>query len=143
MLSPFKPQTKDYNCGPTALCYFLHMHGIEAQPDILEDHLGTTPEDGTSHEGIVQYLRLIGFPLIAGEIPLHQVRLPMLVNFWEGTDGHYAVIEDIYITTSGTQGNRIYLRDPADGLLHIHSFEDFTKNWYSLRYGKNWGLCKA
>lgn len=139
MSSPYK-QTKDYNCGPTALSYFLHLHGIEAQPNILEDHLGTTPEDGTSHEGIETYLRLIGFAHYAGEQALHRIKLPMLVNFWEGTDGHYAVITCIHLHSGG---GFLWLMDPADGVEWKHNFEDFTKNWYSLRYGKNWGLCKT
>ncbi len=139
MSSRFK-QTKDYNCGPTALSYFLHLHGIEAQPAILEDHLGTTPEDGTSHEGIETYLRLIGFPHYAGEQALHQIKLPMLVNFWEGTDGHYANIVGISLSTTPALSSIVMF---DDGEERVHRFEDFTKNWYSLRYGKNWGLCKA
>lgn len=133
-------QSKDYTCGPAALKYFLHLHGIEAKESILEDHLGTTPEDGTSHETIVQYLRLLSFPHISGEIPLYAAKLPILVNYWEGTDGHYAVITEMCLRMDG---GFVGMMDPADGKKHTHTFEDFTKNWYSLRYGKNWGLCKA
>jgi ABC-type bacteriocin/lantibiotic exporter with double-glycine peptidase domain len=132
-------QTNDYNCGPTALSYFLRQHGIRYEIDYLEKALLTTPEHGTSHDAIQSFLYAIEFPFISGDLRFSAMHLPMLVNYWKKDDGHYGVIIELHIEA---RSSLVALFDPEDGRKHLMDVSDFRRNWYSKRYGKNWGLCK-
>ncbi len=127
------PQSKASNCGPTALAYMLLMQGYNFSVDTLEDHLETTDKDGTSPKVIHSYLLSI-FPSVVlakeldGDTPL-----PLLVNYFEGEDGHYAVITEIGSTT-------IRFWDPSDAQFHTQGIATFLENWYSPRYGKTPGI---
>ena len=85
-------QTKEYNCGPTALSYFLALQGHMYSPSMLEQFLQPTPELGTDPRAIEQFLldTQIHFRIYD---TLEGVRLPALVNVNHELDGdHYMVV---------------------------------------------------
>lgn len=131
-------QTKDYTCGPAALSYLLATtRRGDFDQDYLEKMLHTTPEDGTSHEAIENFLRAVNIPFVSGDMRREDLCLPLLVNWYKEDDGHYSVITKVSFFWRGSE---VVYFDPDDGDNHAVSFEDFEKVWYSPRYGKHWGL---
>lgn len=135
-------QQKDYTCGPAAVQFLLFAHGYSpaspaspASQNFLEIVLGTTEAEGTKPERIEAYFAQCGEPFEAKrEWDLGLAPLPLLVNYFDGEDGHYAVIVAVNDTC-------LYLWDPADGRYVLSGRADFEKNWWSPRYGRGWGLC--
>lgn len=129
-------QTTEYSCGPAALSFFLSYYGLDGwDEEAMIRFLKTTEKDGTSHASITRYLRATGFPYIAGALSLQKIQLPLLVNYFDGEDGHYGVLTRMYPGT-------VEYFDPADGELHEMAWGRFVSSWWSPRYGKHWGLCK-
>jgi predicted double-glycine peptidase len=126
-------QTTEYNCGPTALSYFLALNGYTFSPSELEEELRPTPELGTDPRAIEQFLqdRQIDYRISDGRL-----RNPTLVNVNHELDGdHYMVI-----TGFGSDGNLI-LWDPYYAEFKYWPREYFNMNWYSPLKGlKNWAL---
>jgi ABC-type bacteriocin/lantibiotic exporter with double-glycine peptidase domain len=139
--SQFK-QNRDYNCAAGAVNFFVWANsGKELDIDVTTRRLGCHPDHGTDHNSIVGFLDFLYRYESHVEhghcLQLRKLSLPLLVNWWSGDDGHYSVITEI--TLGGGEGS-IRMFDPADGRIHEKDWNEFKKNWYSNRYGKNWGL---
>lgn len=134
-------QPNEYTCGPTALHYFLYLHG--KSPNTLEELIAAinpTPEYGTDPEAIGYYLKkqhleyeVRQFPK---SLPLHRDRIPYLVNYnYENEGDHYGVIKRI------DSYENITLWNPYTAELNYFSRENFMQVWYSpLKKLKNWCL---
>lgn len=132
-------QTTDYSCGAAALRYFLHITDKgEYQEMDLAAELHTSPANGTNPIEIEFWLKDNNIACIAGLLEFHEVKLPMIVNYWNVDDGHYVVITSMGFNVRGAT---IVYFDPADGEIKSMRWEDFVHNWYSKRYGTYWGLC--
>src|ERR1035437_7185016 len=127
-------QSSEFNCGPTALAALLDVQlSIEANPSILEKELNCTEDNGTSHQDITDWLDKKGYDYIASNGDHILQNLPLLVNYQYDDDGHYGIILHIF-------ENMVYLFNPWTAEIeHILLFE-FIDSWYSMRYGKKWGL---
>jgi hypothetical protein len=136
-------QLTDYDCAAGALAFFIQIQsGREIGVERIARKLGCHPETGTNHETIAEYLSFLfryeGYKIEHGHyLQLQKVEFPLLVNYWSGQDGHYGVITGLNL---GVGYSTVTLFDPSDGQIHEKDWSDFTENWYSKRYGKNWGL---
>lgn len=139
MLQPsdFK-QSKWYNCGPTSLSYLLYITAKkQIHPHDLESLIGCNTTSGTSHEGIENYLNSEGIAFKSGIFSLHEIELPLLVNYQFEGEGHYGVITNIYL--NGKNGFVDILEVSAGNFIQMQ-WKDFVSVWYSTRYGPHWGL---
>jgi ABC-type bacteriocin/lantibiotic exporter with double-glycine peptidase domain len=125
-------QNKDYNCGVWALKYILKLVlNKEYDSEILEKELNTTEDNGTSHVYILKFLckENIDFIEVTGNVD----KLPLLINYQYDGDGHYGVIVNKY---EGV----LEIFNPATGKIEEIFNHVFISDWYSLRYGKQWGI---
>lgn len=134
------PQTNDYNCGPTALAYFLSLQGHQVDVTFLDEFLKPSPELGTMPADIELFLitreilyEVKQFPLSS---PLLRIQLPILVNLnYEHEGDHYMVVTEI------DEDRNLTLWNPDTAELNYYSHQDFTHVWYSpLKKLKNWSL---
>lgn len=133
-------QDKEYNCGVFAVNFILGINGIQSDTETLEQVMGTTENDGTSHEGIkkaVRYFNLKAVENYDSDIYMLMDFLPAIVNYQfcdtDGCDGHYGVI-------LGKSRLSFIIYNPGIGEIETIKFNDFEKIWYSERYGKRWFL---
>ena len=132
-------QTTEYNCGPTALSYFLALHGHIYSPGELEASLQPTPELGTDPEMIVELLAKLGLDFEVRQGPFTQLKpanLPILVNMNHENDGdHYMVAVAI------DDDENITFWDPYYAELKYYSYRAFKSVWFSpLKKLRNWSL---
>jgi|SRR5882762_8770518 len=131
-------QNKEYNCGVYALRFLLGLYSVHVTPEELEIIMGTTEQDGTSHDGIRKGLSHFNFKWVSwydSHISSLQEFLPAIINYQyedeEGKEGHYSVVLG--------QGNGFFtIYNPATGEIETLDCELLEKNWYSERYGKGW-----
>lgn len=129
-------QDKEYNCAVYAVKFLMALHGQYAfGSDFLEQELGTTEENGTSHEAIYNWFN--GDVISGYEGNIDTVTLPAIINyqFCDGEDceGHYSVL--LCVTEK-----KVTLYNPAYGQIEIIDKMVFVDNWYSKRYGNRWYL---
>ena len=125
-------QTKEYDCGVVAVKYLLELRGHYGDVGEIEKRLGTTPDEGTSHEGILSYLNTIeDFNPQPFTGPIESAPFPCIVNYWWGGDGHYAVV------VSKTE-HFLFLFNPASGEIERWRYDDFNNVFFSMRYGPKW-----
>lgn len=134
------PQTNEYNCGPTALQYFLTYHGYHFTVNQLIEELAPTPELGTDPDAIKYFLadndishEIKEWPM---STPFKRSKLPILVNInYENEGDHYMVVIEM------GKDSDLTLWDPYTAELRYYSWTDFKSNWYSpLKKLKNWCL---
>lgn len=133
-------QRNDYECGVYCVHFLLGLYGVHAMlPEALADVMGTTQEDGTSHEGIKKGLKRYGFRWVEWSdchISYLQECLPAIINYQyldEGVfDGHYCVV------LSYVYRGFFIIYNPATGEIETLDEKYLEKNWYSDRYGKGW-----
>lgn len=137
-------QTNDYNCGVFAAMYYLEKYfgieHIEYQAGLLGSVAGTTPENGTSHEGVYSIFgSILSAPVLTykynASVEDLISNLPAIVNCQSDGEGHYIVITD-------GDSLRLQYWDPADGKNYsIYNPEEWArKYWYSNLYGTRWFL---
>ena len=133
-----KAQDRSYNCGIFATMFLLETQGIKADPRLLESIAGTTPKNGTTHEGMVKILHHYGKFTMSGRGTLDILRrhLPAIVNYQSGGDGHYGTVLAVY-------KRALWLWDPSDGKVKSIKLVDFRRRWFSKRYGRRWFLALA
>lgn len=133
-------QDKDFNCGVYALHFLLFLNGIPCLLEELESELGTTEENGTSHEDIARVVLAkcpgvsLGCNTLINDL---ERKLPAIVNYQycdeDGCDGHYSVVLNI-------TDNTVCMYNPAIGEIENIDKNYFCEKWYSERYGKQWFL---
>lgn len=133
-------QTNEYNCGPTALSYFLALHGHNFDVETLGMCLDPSPELGTDPKAIEDFLDQMNISFTIKECPVStpfkKHKLPILVNINYENDGdHYMV------AIESDADSNLTLWDPYTAELRYYSWSDFKNNWYSpLKKLKNWCL---
>jgi len=116
-------------CGPVCLQWIAKKEGLFYGQDELAHIMGTTHEEGTSHEQMIKAANFIGlqaFPLQGAPIEVISELLPthhVIVNWMDGPndadDGHYSILKEV-----------------KDGMVHLGDtsmkVEDFEHKWYDI-----------
>jgi ABC-type bacteriocin/lantibiotic exporter with double-glycine peptidase domain len=130
-------QENDYSCGVAALRYLMMQTipglivGSELWP--TEEKLKTTPEEGTSHESITNYLASVGVKFVEHKgQPITSLMPPFMVNYQWDRDGHYGVVVNV--------GDKIQIWNPWKATLDKYNVAEFDRRWHSKRYGVRWAL---
>jgi ABC-type bacteriocin/lantibiotic exporter with double-glycine peptidase domain len=137
-------QDNDYSCGVWALRYLINhvvfpqipYEELEARFGYYwptEEKLRTTPEDGTSHESITNWLASVGvkFTVHEGE-PVTSLTPFFLINYQWYKEGHYGVVVNV--------GDVVQVWNPGNGKIDKYPLEEFNRRWFSKRYGAKWAL---
>lgn len=131
-------QTKEYNCAVFSLNFLLGLYGVKTDTEELEKIIGTTEENGTSHEDIKKGIRYFNLKYISyddSHVSTLEEFLPAIINYQycdaDGYDGHYSVV-------LGKGHGFFTVYNPAIGEIEIINEKKLQENWYSERYGKGW-----
>jgi hypothetical protein len=140
------------------LKYYTERHPYNVISDLTR-RLGTQEEAGTDPTSIRRFLRTL-FPRLKNPFTLVKTpadllakakRGPVLVNYFDGGDGHYGVIigvREVRWTKHWPSDppykhkrfSHVRLFNPDGACIEEKDFDDFVENWYSPRYGKQWGI---
>src|SRR6266700_6482477 len=120
-------QTKDFNCAAGAVAFFVHANsGKLLDVDKITEKLQCDPEEGTPHKPIVEYLEYLyryEYYVKAVHHPtLANVEFPLLVNYYDGEDGHYGVITSLFLNGKESVCE---LFNPATGEIENMRWSDF------------------
>ena len=138
---PYHHQKNCYFCGTTVLKIVLENLGIRKTEDRLAQMAGTTKKDGTSHFGMINTCRRLGFRCFVHEnASLKNVKsflnagLPVIADWTDekSDTGHYSVITEI--------GKKdIFFCDPWYGPKYAVDRKIFEEHWEDgLTKGKRW-----
>jgi GNAT superfamily N-acetyltransferase len=127
----FLPQTRDWNCGPTALAYLLEMKEHTYTIDSLEISLHTDPDMGTSPTNIKKFLeyKKIPFKEIGKKLAPNSI-----IDITVDGDGHWVALKEQNPSTDNWWGY-----DPAQGYVQFQE-KYLLENWHSPRYGIHQGF---
>ena len=127
----FQMDAKD--CGPACLKIIAKYYGKYYSQQYLRDLCGITRE-GVSFQDISYAAEKIGLRSLSIQASLsdliHKVILPCIIH-WD--NNHFIVVYK-------TSNDKIYVSDPAKGLLS-YTHEDFKKKWY--KEDQNFGVLMA
>jgi predicted double-glycine peptidase len=127
-------QSTSYTCGPASLLNVLNLKG---EHQITEKYLtrvcGSTPQTGTSNEGLVNGARKASLEVIEvkddadlGDIERNLDNGNFIIvnylNAFSG-NGHYSLVSEI-------DDEALYLKDCALGLLRLRK-DLFEKHWHN------------
>ncbi len=130
---PHEYQMDAKDCGPACLKIIAKYYGKYYSLQYLRDLCGITRE-GVSFLDISYASEKIGLRSLSVKATLqdliHKVRLPCIIHW---NDDHFIIV---YKVTA----NKIYVSDPAKGLL-THSHEEMKEKWY--KEGEGFGLVMA
>jgi predicted double-glycine peptidase len=129
---------KNGGCGPASLRGAMDYWGVIASEAEIAEIAGTTPEKGTSKEGLIKAAKHFGFDVFIKEnASLDDLRkyvkeeIPVIVAWFCKDDGHYSVVVDI-------NKNNIILSDPALKKPFIYgntrkmSCKKFQRLWFDF-----------
>lgn len=142
-------QQKDGWCGPASLSYGLMKQGIEKSQEEIAKKTDTTVKDGVDPNPLVRYVNSLPLQVRVfrgedAEKTLEDMThflhfgYSVIVDYLEGKEGHYVVVEDINDTT-------IKIFDPEGGKYRSLAKNKFIANWKDYTEGgkmfKHWALC--
>lgn len=129
--APPHEQKTGFTCGPGVLKIVLGYYGVKKSEREFRRLAGTT-EEGTSAEGLVKAAKECGFE---GEIrdnaTIRDLRryirkkIPVIVEWFCGTDGHYSVVVDI-------NDRQVKLQDPLIGDIRTMTRAAFKRVWFGF-----------
>ncbi|MDP4204395.1 MAG: peptidase domain-containing ABC transporter [Bacteroidota bacterium] len=134
MSFPHYHQPDAMDCGPTCLRMIARHYGKSYSIQYLRD-LSYISREGVSMLGICEAAEAIGLRSMGVRISLDQLTgeasLPCIVH-WK--QNHFVVVYKI-------KRGRIYVADPAAGLIS-YSVDEFKRSWLAtVRDGEEKGLC--
>lgn len=131
---PAYPQTPSF-CGPACLRMVFAYYGIPLKEADIAVFAKSTIEDGTSGKNMVEAARHFNFHArIIDNANLSKIqeflrrKIPVIVDWWAGTDGHYSVVV-------GLGRTYIMLRNPERKALHRIKRKVFENNWFDFQTG--------
>ena len=156
---PYIPITKGRKvagwCGPAAIHNVVHRLGIEVSEEEVAKVMGTTPEAGTSHEGMLAACKYLGLEAEWRKFPatmeafdeLEEITKKgnLIILDWmsgpnEIEDGHYS--EFFGIMPQGGE-KAVILGDPEwVGSIRIIRAKDFLRVWYDTSVDQNGKITK-
>lgn len=129
---PFFRQLDYRDCGPTCLRMIAKFHGKNFSREFLRDKASITRE-GVTMAGIADAAEIIEMRTLGMRISLEslvkEAPTPFIVPWRQK---HFVVVYK-------TSKSKIYVADPAQGLLH-YSHEDFLKAWSTSTDGTGFVL---
>jgi ATP-binding cassette subfamily B protein len=133
MSFPFAKQTDLMDCGPACIKMVAGYYGKNFSLDFLRKRCYIT-KDGVSFLGLSEAADSLGFRTVGIKIPFDllskNVPFPCIVH-WK--QNHFIVIYKI-------KRDRVYIADPAVGLIKLKR-DEFIQNWaYTTSDGKAAGL---
>jgi len=138
---PYHHQKNCYFCGPTSLKMVLERLGVKRTEDKIAGLAGTNEEVGTTHHGMIDACKRLGFSCFVHEksslrnvMSFLKIGLPVIVNWtdYKSDTGHYSVVSEV------RKGNIIFC-DPWYGPGYAVQRDTFEEYWNdSLRKGYHW-----
>ena len=133
MSFPFVKQPDSMDCGPACLKMVAGFYGKNFSLESIRKKCFITRE-GVSFLGLSEAADALGFRTIGIRVPFEKlaenVPLPCIVHWRQS---HFVVVYKI-------KGNKVWIADPAVGLISI-SRDEFVRNWGStITEGKPSGL---
>lgn len=129
---PFYKQLDQMDCGPTCLRMIGQHYGRHFSLQSLREK-SYINRQGVSMIGISEAAEAIGFRTLAVKVPFQKLaqdaNFPFIVHW---NQNHFIIVWRI-------KGNKIYVADPAQGLL-VYNKEDFIKSWLSGQDSEEDGL---
>lgn len=124
-------------CGPACLRMVFAYYGIPIRESTIATIAKSSREEGTPAENMVEaarhfnfHARLIDNNSISKIQEFLRKKVPVIVNWWSGDDGHYSVVV-------GLGRTHIHLRDPERKALHRIKREVFERCWFDFEVGKS------
>ena len=122
-------------CGPACLRMVFAYYGIPIKESAIALIAKSTREDGTPGENMVEAARHFNFHArMINNANLSKIsgclrrKIPVIVEWWSGTDGHYSVVV-------GLSQTHILLRDPERKALHRIKRRVFENCWFDFNPG--------
>ena len=130
-IKPFK-QSASF-CGPASLKMVLEYFGIKKTEKEIAKLCGATKEKGVGAAGLLEAARklgLKGFVKDFSEIEdlkkyVLKKKIPVIVDWFQGGDGHYSV-------GVGIDRKNIWLQDPEIGKIKKLDLETFKRVWFDF-----------
>jgi len=132
----------EYDCGVAAVRYLFAMRGWQLH-DYERDmqYARTTPEHGTSHEGIINLMRAYGFKGVDRHEPIYEVPLFSVVNYQNfktgdplGDYGHYGVLVGMDAGDEKGTPKNVYIWSPSEGTVDTFDTFAFMNRFYSKQF---------
>ncbi len=133
MLKTIRFRQTESCCGPASLKIVLAYYGIKKSEKELVKLTGCTIAKGVEAGGLVKAakkLRLKAFYKDYCEIKTIKKyvinrKIPVIVDWFSGDDGHYSVVVDI-------NKKNIFLQDPEIGGIKKLDLETFKRVWFDF-----------
>jgi len=130
-IKPFR-QSSGF-CGPACLKMVLDYYGVKKSEKELAKLSAATPGKGVGAEGLLKTAKELGFKGFVKDFSnLHDIRIyalnkkiPVIVDWFSATDGHYSVVVHI-------DQEKIYLQDPDLGRLRTMNLDTFKRVWFDF-----------
>lgn len=131
-IKPYRQRTSGL-CGPASLKMVLAYYGVKKSEHELARLSRATCDRGVEAPGLARVARGLGFKArvkdnaTLGDIKKLVVgkRIPVIVDWFSGDDGHYSVVV-------GITARAIYLQDPEPGKLKVVDTRTFKRVWFDF-----------
>ncbi len=138
---PFHKQLDARDCGPACLRMVAKYHGKSYSLPKLREMCHINRE-GVSLLGISDAAEAIGMRTMGVKIPFEKLKeevpLPCIAH-WK--QRHFVVVYAIKGKRRKAKGEKVYVADPAHGLIS-YTKEEFLKGWLSTKNeDKDLGIC--
>lgn len=141
---PDERQTFDYDCGAKAAQTVLAYYGIDIREDRLLNFLGTTEENGTNVNRIIDLFKKFGLQVKSGSLTIDELKsyiksgypVIMPIQAWtndllqvnweeDKDDGHYVI-------AMGYKDDKIIFEDPAQYDKAYLTEEELEQRWHDF-----------
>ena len=130
---PVKPYLQSAGlCGPASLKMVLEYFGIDKSEKELAKLSKANPSKGTTAQNLVTAAKKLGFKAFykdfssITEIKKYiDKKIPVIVDWFSGDDGHYSVVADI-------DAKFIYLQDPDLNRINKIDLATFQRVWFDF-----------
>lgn len=120
-------------CGPASLKMILRYFDDDRTEEELARAAGSSKDDGTPAENLVTVARELGYDAwVEEDTSMDDLRhyvvdleLPVMVNWFSTTDGHYSVVTGI-----DDDAGEISLQDPEIRRTRTMPIEEFEHVWF-------------
>lgn len=123
-------------CGPACLAMVLDYFGVQKSDKELATLCKADPKVGTTAKQLVTGAKKIGFKAFfkdfssLAEIKKYiDKKIPVIVDWFSGDDGHYCVV-------AGVDNKFIYLQDPELNKINKIDLITFERIWFDFEGNK-------
>jgi len=130
---PIVDQTPGY-CGPSSLRAVLAYYGVVRSEDELAALMGATRKEGVEADALVEAAQQLGFRAgywdqasFADVQTLTDLGVPVIVDWFSETDGHYSVVTKV----DGMTGT-LTIMDPETASYRTFNCAEFLRVWFDF-----------